>query len=720
MKPVNSVAVATWLLEHLTFGQAREAVSGDLLEEFHHGRPVRWFWRQVLSAIAIGACRAVRERVLPLVFAVMWSTLYPAWRLLYRGGLAHTAAHRWSDIAWPWSAMLELGNGMAPAVTFVWVGFLVYLLLRGDLVYQLSRESPVHRLIRVLSGSLTVLLIATVWTLEHLKHHNVDLTWVTRGDFYSVFHLSVAGVVISVPLALGLLVMLLSTISGPPRIGRRRRSVHRWNVERAARVGQALCLMLCLGLPLFAQTKQAESAVRQKFDQWLAVFDGNDFKAYAAFLEKNYQEGAGRADQDWRVRQNTGGFDLKKVSEETPVKITVLMQERNSDMFGQLTLEVDAAEPHRIVKMEMRPVGHPPEFAIEHLSEAELISALRKQLDEKAAQGTFSGAVLVAKDGKPVLEQAYGLADRENHIPNTLKTRFRNGSMNKMFTAVATLQLVQAGKLKLDDPLGKYLTDYPNKEVATKVTIGELLTHTGGTGDFFGPEFDQHRLELRTHADYVKLFGNRPPRFEPGSRFEYSNYGFLLLGNIIERVTGESYYDYVREHVYEPAGMALTGSEPEDVKVADRSVGYTRMGTGEWHPNTETLPHRGTSAGGGYTTVGDLLAFANALKANKLLDAHYTELLTTGKVDMPGPGGARYAYGFEVMTMNGLKCVGHGGGAPGMNGELEMCGDYTVIALANIDPPAAMRVVEWATFRLPEVKAASVTATRPRPVTLSQ
>ena len=247
-------------------------------------------------------------------------------------------------------------------------------------------------------------------------------------------------------------------------------------------------------------------------------------------------------------------------------------------MFGQVTLEVEAAEPHHIVRMDMRPMGHPPEFAIEHLSETELIAALHERMDEQAAQGNFAGAVVVAKDGKPVFEQAYGLADREKHIPNTLKTRFRNGSMNKMFTAVATLQLVQAGKLKLDDPVGKYLTDYPNKDVATKVTISELLSHTGGTGDFFGPEFDQHRLELRTHADYVKLFGNRPPKFEPGSRFEYSNYGFLLLGNIIEKVTGESYYDYVREHVYEPAGMTSTGSQPEDEKVADRSVGYTKDG----------------------------------------------------------------------------------------------------------------------------------------------
>ena len=231
--------------------------------------------------------------------------------------------------------------------------------------------------------------------------------------------------------------------------------------------------------------------------------------------------------------------------------------------------------------------------------------------------------MLIAKDGKPIFSEAYGLADREHKTPNTLKTRFRIGSMNKMFTAVATLQLVQAGKLELNDPLGKYLTDYPNKNVATKVTIHHLLTHTGGTGDIFGPDFDTHRLELRTLQDYVKLYGKRDLKFEPGSQWDYSNYGFVLLGVIIEKVSGQSYYDYVREHIYVPAGMTSTGSEPEDQAVSDRSVGYTKMdSSGQWKPNTDSLPYRGTSAGGGYSTVEDLAHFAAALEANKLLNAH--------------------------------------------------------------------------------------------------
>ena len=152
-----------------------------------------------------------------------------------------------------------------------------------------------------------------------------------------------------------------------------------------------------------------------------------------------------------------------------------------------------------------------------------------------------------------------------------------------------------------------------------------------------------HRLELRTLQDSIKPYGNRAPQFEPGSRWEYSNYGFILLGAIIERVGGQSYYYYVREHVYGPEGMTSSGSKPEEDTVSRRSIGYTRIGGHDLHPNTDTLPYRGTLAGGGYSTVEDLLKFANALQDDKLLNPEFTDLLTTGKVDAHG---ARYAFGF--------------------------------------------------------------------------
>jgi hypothetical protein len=193
-------------------------------------------------------------------------------------------------------------------------------------------------------------------------------------------------------------------------------------------------------------------------------------------------------------------------------------------------------------------------LVLHRMTEADALKALAARADKLAGEDELSGAVLVAKDGRVLFRHAYGLADRKRRIPNTIHTRFRIGSMNKMFTAVAILQLVEAGKVKLTAPLGKYLPDYPNRDVATKVTIHQLLTHTGGTGDIFGPEFDAHREELLTLADYVWLYGKRGLEFEPGSRWAYSNYGFILLGAVIERVTGHSYYDYVHAHIYAPAG----------------------------------------------------------------------------------------------------------------------------------------------------------------------
>jgi len=173
---------------------------------------------------------------------------------------------------------------------------------------------------------------------------------------------------------------------------------------------------------------------------------------------------------------------------------------------------------------------------------------------------------LWAKDGKAITSGARGKADREKGIDNTLNTRFRIGSMNKMFTAVATLQLVERGKLSLDDMIGKILPDYPNANVASKVKVRHLLSHTGGTGDIFGPEFEAHRLELKTLQDYVKLYGKRDLQFEPGTKWEYSNYGFLLLGVLIEKVSGKSYYDFVAENIYKVARMANSGAELESVE----------------------------------------------------------------------------------------------------------------------------------------------------------
>lgn len=445
-----------------------------------------------------------------------------------------------------------------------------------------------------------------------------------------------------------------------------------------------------------------EPAERQ-LSAWLEVFNRGDRDRYAAFLAASFPSRLDSLDIAILFRERTGGLDLRKLERASVTAATALVQERDSDQFARVELTVEAAEPHVITTLNLAAIPRPAEFAIARLTEDQAITGIHDVLREADAADRFSGAVFVAKNDQVLFSHAYGLADRECAIPNTVATRFRIGSMNKMFTGTAVLQLVEAGNVELAAPIGDYLTGYRNRDVASKVTIHHLLTHTGGTGDIFTPEFRAHRLELRTLEDYVQLYGDREPEFEPGSQWRYSNYGYILLGTVIEKVVGQTYYDYVHEHIYQPAQMTATGSQPEDQPVPDLSVGYMKpSGTDERVPNAETLPYRGTSAGGGYSTAGDLARFAQALLNYRLLSPETTQLLITGKAER-GPG-ASYAYGFEDRRDDdGNGWVGHNGGAPGMNGSLQIYprSGYVTVALANVDPPAADRITGWLGARLP-------------------
>jgi CubicO group peptidase (beta-lactamase class C family) len=465
------------------------------------------------------------------------------------------------------------------------------------------------------------------------------------------------------------------------------------------------CLLVpAVALVSFAQAPSPTNPAIQQLQNWLAAFDGADWQAYLAFVQKNFVTEPERMLRSPAFRNMTKGFDVEKIEAETPVQVSAVIEERATHQMARIVVEVEAAEPHRILQLHMQPI------LPAHLAEKELSIRTGEFVQQMVSEDKFSGVVLIAKDGEPIFRHAYGFADRERRILNTVDTRFGTASMGKMFTAVATLQLVEAGKLKLDQPIGNYLTDYPNKDLASKVTIHQLLTHTGGTGDIFGPELEKHRLEVRTNQDYIHLFGSRPLAFDPGSRWEYSNYGFVILGAIIERVSGENYYDYLRRRIFDPAGMTSVRFPSEGEPEPGRSVEYTKQGGTIWrratsHPSSG--PIRGMAAGGASTTIDDLLRFANALRDHKLLDAHYTELLTTGQV--PTPSGGHYALGFQDGIWNGLRCFGHDGAAPGVSGDLRICpqGDDVVAVLANVDPPIAQLVSSFVVNRLPEPGAPS-------------
>jgi CubicO group peptidase (beta-lactamase class C family) len=449
----------------------------------------------------------------------------------------------------------------------------------------------------------------------------------------------------------------------------------------------------------------AETPASARLHQFLAAAAAGD-DAFIAFAREAQPNGKLTDDQLRGMRQQTADMKFHGLIAATPTHAEAWVFDPNMEAWVVLNLDVTADAAHTITGVGLRGTGrHPPDVAdAPHLQPAALAAAVRQRMDAAARADRFSGAVLIAEDGKLLLDAAYGLADRDARTPNTTDTQFRFGSMGKMFTAVSILQLAQAGKLDLTAPIGRYLPGYPNRDIAEKVTVNNLLTHTGGTGNIFGPEFDAHRLELKDAKDYVALYGARPPRFAPGARFEYSNYGFMLLGRIVETVSGQRYDDYIAGHIFKPAGMTATGNQPETVRLPKRATGYmTQKGQIVWA--ADTLPWSGTPAGGGYSTVGDLAKFADALMADRLLDPAHTKLLTEG--GFTGADGKFWRYDFGAQTADGRRFYGHNGGAPGMNGELRIFPASaghpaaTIVALANRDPPVASGAVNFISDRLP-------------------
>lgn len=301
------------------------------------------------------------------------------------------------------------------------------------------------------------------------------------------------------------------------------------------------------------------------------------------------------------------------------------------------------------------------------VSEAELLRRLSGTLDSLAAAGAFSGVAALARGGEVVFAQAYGYADRAARRPNTVETQFNLGSINKVFTAIAIRQLEAEGRLHRDSTLATYWPDYPNADVARRVTLAQLLQHRSGVGgDIFAAPPGGTRRDVRHNRDYLALITGAPLQFEPGTDQRYSNAGYVLLGEVVARVAGEDYYEYVRRHIYAPAGMAHTAHHPADALPAGAARGYTTRGETTdvpLHVNTETLPGMGSAAGGGYSTAADLLAFVQALRE--------------GRIPAGMPAG-----------------IGAAGGAPGINGvvEGELPGGYDLVVLANLDPPAAEEV----------------------------
>jgi len=343
-----------------------------------------------------------------------------------------------------------------------------------------------------------------------------------------------------------------------------------------------------------------------------------------------------------------------------------------------------------------------------------MIKALEAFLDQLVAADAFSGTVLVAREGTLLYQRAYRMAEKNFNVPAQIDTKFNLGSMNKMFTAVAIAQLAEQGKVSFHHPISTYLPDYP-REKAERITLHHLLTHTAGLGSYWNEAFEVQRMKLRTVHDFPALFIDDPLLFPPGEQWHYSNAGFIVLGAIIEQVAAQDYFTYVREHIYHRAGMYDTDAYELDQIVPNLVVGYTYAGLstpGTPGPRRNNLllhAVKGGPAGGGYSTVLDLLKFSNALRSHVLLSPVSTELVLSGKVDRPDSPERRYAYGFGERLSNGKRIVGHTGGFPGISTHCEFSpesGDV-VIVLSNYDPPITNQVAEVIWGMIDQIEALS-------------
>ena len=407
-----------------------------------------------------------------------------------------------------------------------------------------------------------------------------------------------------------------------------------------------------------------------------------------------------------RLYQQSGGINVMHVSPDSNERFLIIdVKSRRGKHWARMMVVLSRSESGKLAGIGTFPIRDQNAAKAEvwprtKLSEAAVVREIRRHVELAAAEDRFSGVVLVNKGSRTIFHRAYGWAEKGFKVPNRPDTKFNLASMNKMFTSVAVAQLVAAGKFSFTDKLATVLPAYPNKQAAEKIAIHHLLTHTSGLGDFFGnPEFRPHRERYKNPVDYFPLFANDPLRFEPGVRFSYSNAGFIVLGAIVERHSGENYFDYVRKHIFLPAGMNDTDSYELTEVVPNLAVGYAHfeddpMGADPRRSNIAFLPWKGSPAGGGYSTASDLLKFASALRAHKFLNEELTELVTSPKLPMAGsPRKADYGYGFTSQKVSGREIRGHGGGGAnsGINSVLEMFwnGSYTVIVLGNYDSPAA-------------------------------
>src|SRR5580658_4096669 len=306
------------------------------------------------------------------------------------------------------------------------------------------------------------------------------------------------------------------------------------------------------------------------------------------------------------------------------------------------------------------------------------VSRMEQVVQSYVSSKQFMGSVLVARDQTIVLDKGYGFANLEWNVPNSPTTKFRLGSITKQFTSASIFLLEERGKLKVDDPVKKYMPDAP--AAWDKITIYNLLTHTSGIPSFTGfPDYRSTEAVPTTPEKLVARFRDKPLDFQPGEKWNYSNSGYVLLGYLVEKISGQSYKDFVQEDIFKPLEMNDSGYDSNSAIVLHRAYGYSPGPNGPVNAGyiDMSIPF---SAGALYSTTHDLLRWEQGLFGGKLLSATSLKKMTT-------PFKENYACGLGVRTVHGHTEIDHGGGIEGFNTELAYFPDdkLTIVVLANLN-----------------------------------
>ena len=384
--------------------------------------------------------------------------------------------------------------------------------------------------------------------------------------------------------------------------------------------------------------------------------------------------------------QNTFGIlDVVKVLPPSNGNETIEVISNNNKLKYNLIINKEKDAPYKINYFTLQD-SKSENSSKKSISTKELVKELSSFINNLSIEDAFSGSVLVARGKDVIFKDSVGYANKTWKIKNNINTKFSLGSMNKMFTAIAALQLIEKGKLKFDDKLIQFVDkSWLPKGNSDSITIRQLLTHTSGLGNFFNDEFNQsNKEEYRNLAAYKSLISQSDLLFTPGSRNRYSNSGMLMLGLVVEKISGESYYDYVQKHIYNKANMPNSGSFELDSVTDSLASGYLkRMHSDQWVDSIYTRAIKGSPAGGGFSTTEDLHQFSLALTEFKLLGKELTEDAYTEKTQYNSA--FWYGYGFSVSGESNNRIVGHGGAYLGVDARLDIHLDsgFIVVILAN-------------------------------------